>query len=220
MAGAPPIKEDEIRQTILNYLYQIHKKARSRKSIRVPISKIKKELKQMGLKEHEIVSNLDYLIQGQWVNVDVEESEFITPQGFTKKQRKEYYKISDTGINLFEGVSQFQRVDKSISGINVNNIQGVTIIGSQNEVVNINYTDLFRRLSLLSEAVRNTSQLSDEDKLNYNQDIITIRDQLSKPTPDKSIIRSAWENLKPLATITGVVSFFQKVGEIISGILG
>ena len=210
---------NEIRKIILNFLYQVHEKARSRRSNRVPISKLKKEIKKLGFKEHEIVSGLDYLIQAGWVKVEVEESEFTTPRGFVRKQTKEYYKISDGGINYFEGPSEFQRVEKSISGINITNIQGVTVVGDENVVVNRQHIDLFRRLSLLSEIVRSSDQLSDEQKLDYSKDIDTIRDQLSKPSPDKNIIKLAWEKLKPHATIAGIASFFKQVAELIGSLI-
>lgn len=210
---------DEIRKTILSFLYQVYKKARSRKSNRVPISRLKKEVKKLGLKEHEIVSGLDYLIQAGWVRVEVEESEFTTPRGFVRKQKKEYYKISDVGINYFEGPSEFQRVEKSISGINITNIQGITVVGDENIVVNSEHIDLFKRLSLLSEVVRRSDQLSDEQKLNYAKDIDTIRDQLSKPSPNKNIIKLAWEKLKPLAAIVGIASFFTQVVQLIGSLI-
>jgi len=210
---------NDIRKDILNFLYKVHKSARGRESTRVSRSELKRELKKLGLKENEIASNLDYLIQSGWVKVELEESEFKTPKGFIRKQKKEYYKISDIGINYFEGPSEFQRVEKSISGINITNIQGVTVIGDQNIVVNTQYIDLFRKLSLLSEAVRNSSQLSDAEKLNYVKDIDTIKDQLSKPSPDKNIIKLAWEKLKPLATVSGIISFFKQVADLIVNVI-
>lgn len=212
-------RNDEVRKTILKFLYQVYKKARSRKSNRVSISEVKKELKALGLSEREIVGGLDYLIQAGWVKVEVEESEFKTPRGFLRKQTKEYYKISDRGINYFEGPSEFQRLEKSISGINITNVQGVTVVGDQNVVVNAQYLDLFKRLTLLSEVVRNSGEISDIEKLNYTKDIDTIMDQLSKPSPDKNIIKLAWKKLKPLATVSGVVSFFKQVAELIMSVI-
>ncbi len=203
---------------ILSYLFEVHRKARSRKSVRVPTSVLKKELKKSDLKEAEIVHNLDYLIQSNWVDVETEESEFKTPKGFTRKQTKEYYKISDSGINQFEGTSQYQRVDSSIAGIKVTNVQGVTIVGNQN-VVNAQFPELYRTLSLLSESVR-ASTLTDEDKLNFSKDIETIKDQLSKPAPDRGIIRLAWEKLKPLATVSGVITLFEQASKLIGALLG
>jgi len=212
-------KSDTVRKAILRFLYEIHEKARSRKSNRVPMSELKQELKKVGFKEHDIVSELDYLIEAGWVKVETEEYEFTTPKGFVRKQVKEYYKISDAGINYFEGPSEFQRVEKSISGIKVTNIQGVTVIGDSNLVVNTQYLDLFRRLSALSEVVRTSDQLTDEEKLNYIKDMDTIKDQLAKSSPDKDIVRLAWEKLKPLATVSGIVTFFKYVAEVIGGLI-
>lgn len=108
---------------------------------------------------------------------------------------------------------------KSISGIEITNVQGITVVGDQNVVVNTQFLDLYRRLSLLSEAVRNSSQLSDEEKLNYTKDIDTIKDQLSKPSPDKRIIKLVWEKLKPLATLAGIASFFIQVAKLIGSLI-
>jgi len=74
-------------------------------------------------------------------------------------------------------------------------------------------------LSLLSEAIRKSDRLSDEEKLNYVKDIDTIKDQLSKPSPDKGIIKLAWEKLQPLATVAGIVSFFRQVAELIESLI-
>lgn len=210
---------DEIRKTILEFHYRIHKKARGREGARVTRSELKRELKKLRFKENEIASNLDYLIQSGWIRVEFEESDFKTPRGFIRKQRKEFYKISDVGINYFEGPSEFQRVEKSVSGINITNIKGITVVGDQNVVVNTQYLDLYRDLSSLSEIVRSSTQLSDEEKLNYTKDIDTIKDQLSKPSPDKTIIKLAWEKLKPLATVAGIASFFERVAKLIGSLI-
>jgi len=211
--------DDEIRKAILEYLYRVHREARSLKKARVSMKELKRHFRMMGLKEQEIVRNLDYLIQSSWVIIEKEETEFKTPRGFVKKQVKPYYKISDLGINYFAGPSEFQRVSKSFSGINITNVQGVTVIGEQNVVVNTQFLDLYRRLSLLSEAVRNSTQLSDKEKLEYVAEIETIKDQLAKPSPDKNILKLAWDKLKPLAMVSGIVSFFKQVAELIGGLL-
>jgi hypothetical protein len=210
---------DTARKAILKFLYEVHEKARSRKSNRASVSELKRELKKLGFKEQDIVSELDYLIEAGWVKVETEDYEFTTPKGFVRKQTKEYYKISDAGINYFEGPSEFQRVEKSISGIKVTNIQGVTVIGDGNDVVNLQYLDLFRSLSFLSEVVRTSDQLTDEEKLNYIKDMDTIKDQLAKPSPDRSIVKLAWERLKPLATISGLITFFKYAAEAIGVLL-
>lgn len=210
-------RSDEVREVILNFLYDVHKKARSRNKIRIAPRKLKTELKKRGLSEREIVSNLDYLIQTGWAKAEIEEIEFKTPRGFIRKVRREYYKISDVGINYFEGPSKFQRVEKSFLGINLTNIGNITVIG--NIVVNTQYVDLYRDLSHLSDLVRASTQLSDEEKLNYAMEIETIKNQLSKPAPDRDIIRLAWEKLKVLATVAGISSFFEKLAKLIELVL-
>lgn len=210
---------DEIRELILRDLYQMHKNARSLKTARKSISELKRQLKRCGLREREIVSNLDFLILSGWVNVEKEITEFKTPKGFVKQQVKDYFKISDIGIGYFEGTSKFQRVEKSFAGINTTNIGGVIVLGNGNTIVNTNYLDLYRRLSLLSEVTRKSDQLPDAEKLDYVAEIETIKSQLMKPKPDKNIIKRAWEKLKPLATVAGVASFFAQVAELIGALI-
>jgi hypothetical protein len=211
-------EKDACMKAILKFLYDVHESARSRKNNRASISELKQALKKLGYKEQEIVSKLDFLIEAGWIKVEKDEYEFTTPRGFTRKGDKEYYKISDTGITYFAGPSEFQRVEKSISGININNINGMTIVGDNNYVVNKQYLDLYRSLSSLSEVVRTSEQLTDTEKLSYVKDIETIKDQLAKPSPDKGIIQMAWEKLKPLATVSGIVTFFKYAAQAIGGL--
>ncbi len=209
---------DETRELILKCLYDVNQFARSLKSARLGISELKRELKKHGLSEKEIVSNLSFLIQSGWINVEKETSEFRTPKGFVRKQEKEYFKISDKGITYFDGISKFQLFEKSLSGINITNVNGVTVVGDGNTVVNSEYIGLYRELSLLSDVVKKSDQLTDGDKLNYVAEIETIKSQIMKPEPDKSIIKQAWEKLKTLATISGIVSFFLQA-EKLAGVL-
>jgi hypothetical protein len=215
----PKKTNDEIRELILKELYQAHNSARSLKSSRKSISEIKKELKKYGLSEKEIVSNLGFLIQSGWVKVEKEISEFTTPKGFVQKQEKDHFRISDMGINYFEGTSKFQKFEKSIAGINITNVNGVTILGDGNTVVNTMYTDLHKELSLLADVIRKSDQFNDEIKLNYIAEIETIKSQIMKPTPNKNIISQAWEKLKPLATVSGIISFFERVTGLITPLL-
>lgn len=213
---APQRSKDEICEIILKVFYNIHKKARGLKSSRAKISIIKKVLKQQGLTEQEIVNNLEYLIQTGWILKEPETYQVRTKRG-TINPTADYYRISDKGIDHFEGASVFQRLHPP-AGINITNIQGITIVGDSN-IVNAQYSDLYRNLSLLAEEMRRSDKLSDEEKLNYSAEIDTIKSQLSKTKPDRSIIAKAWDSLKPLATVAGIASFFEKVQTLIAGLL-
>ncbi|MDQ1280374.1 MAG: hypothetical protein QG670_1637 [Thermoproteota archaeon] len=208
--------KDEICEAILKFFYDIHKSSRSMKSSRLKISTIKKGLKQEGLTEQEIIGNLDYLIQTDWIVKD-EESYQLPTSNRIINAKAEFYKISDKGIDHFNGASKFQKKHPP-AGINITNLQGVTVVGDGN-IVNAVYSDLYRNLNLLADEIAKTEKISDEDKLNYSAEINTITSQLSKQSPDKDIVTKAWEKLKPLATIAGIVSFFEKVESLIEMLL-
>lgn len=216
-ARNPQKSEDEIREIILRFFYNVHKKARSLKSSRLRISAIKKNLKQRGLTEQEIVRNLDYLIQTGWILKEERESYRLQTKRGMVPVRTGYFKISDKGINHFEGISKFQKLHPP-TGINIMNIQGVTIVGDGN-IVNAQYSNLYRSLSLLSEEIQKSDEFSDEEKLNYIAEINTIKSQLSKTTPDKSIITRAWGKLKSLATIASIANLLEKIHVLIKMLL-
>ena len=206
--GTSSKSKDEIREAVLRFFYDAHKTARSLKRSRMKISVIKKNLKEQELTEQEIISNLNYLIQTGWILKEAERYQVRTKKGIIDT-KIEYYKISDKGIDHFEGASSFQRIHPP-TGINITNIQGVTVVGDGN-IVNTKYSDLYRNLSLLSEEIMKSVLFTDEEKLNYYAEINTIKSQLSKTLPDNRIIAKAWEKLKPLAKVAGIVSFFEKV---------
>lgn len=208
--------KDEICETILKFFYDIHKSTRSIKRARLKISDVKKGLKQLGLTEQEITHNLDYLIQTEWIIKDTESYQLHTDKRIINTIA-EFYKISNNGIDHFNGLSKFQKMQEP-KGINITNIQGVTVVGDGN-IVNTQYSDLYRNLNLLAREVMKTDRLSDEEKLNYFAEINTIKSQLSKLSPDKDIIAKIWDKLKPLSTISGIVGFFEKVGVLIGLLL-
>lgn len=207
---------DDIRELILEFMFSIHQKARGIKSTAVAISKIKTALKQKGLNEREIVSNLDYLIQTEWV-LEERENYPIISGGRQITAQRVTYKISDKGIDHFEGSSKFQKPHK-VTGINITNIQGVTVVGDNNFVYN-QYDALYRGLNLLDEEIRRSDHFSDEQKLNYRAEIETIKSQLAKPKPNREILKSAWEGLRALATISSVVGLFLQVKTLIEPLI-
>ncbi len=212
---------DEIREIIVRFFYDIYKKASSPKKLKLKISEVKQKLKEYGLESKEIIGNLEYLVQTGFI-VKEEETYQVTKGQNIFPSKKIYYKASDKAINYVEGTSKFQKLDKSISGINVNNVQGMTtiVMGNSNMVIiNSQYIDLYKNLDLLSASIQKIDSLSDKDKLNYIGEIETIKSQITKPNPDKNIVQKAWEKLKPLATISGIASFFEKVSKLISALI-
>ena len=58
--------------------------------------------------------------------------------------------------------------------------------------------------------------MSDDEKLRYVADIETVKSQLSKSSPNKRIIKIAWESLKALAALYEVSSLLRETGKIMA----
>jgi len=207
---------DEIREAILKWLYAIHEKARGIKSTGIGMRNLKQALKSQGFKEPEIVRNLDYLTQTKWVLI--EEKEFpLRRGGATINVKNVTYKISEKGINHFQGPSKFQTVHK-FENINVMNMQGITVIGEDN-IVYSQHADLFRRLDILDTEIQKSTQLTDPDKLSAHADVETIKSQLGKPKPDRDILKTAWKGIEAAATVAGIVGLCQTIWPFIAALL-
>ena len=107
------------------------------------MGEIKKAMRPLAVMEKRIVSNLTYLLQNRWVEQDIRQF-VVQPGGRPVMTRQVRYRISSAGGDRYEGPSVFQRAEK-MAGINITNIQGVTVIGHDN-VVNTQFAELFRSL--------------------------------------------------------------------------
>lgn len=211
-------RDDRKRDAILRFLYQRHKKTRGISKIPIGIRDLQSEMKnQHGMTQAEVASNLDYLVQVLWVREVVKERDFTTPKGMKVSQEQVKYKISDTGINHLEAGSVFKK-PQSASHINITNIKGVTILGDGN-IVNTEFTDLSRAIDEMDQAIAESQSLTDEQKLDAAADLSTIRAQLAKPKPDRSIVSAAWKGLSAIATMDGVVSAATRVGTLLGALL-
>lgn len=209
---------DDKRDKILRFLYERHKKSRGIAKIPIGIRDLQSEMKNnFSMSQQEVSSNLDYLVQVGWVREVVKERSFTTKTGMELSQEQVKYKISDVGINHLEAGTLFKNIENS-NNINITNVQGVTVIGDGN-IVNNEYTDLYRLLDILEKEVEASDNLDDSQKLDATGDISTIRTQIAKSNPNKAIISSAWESLKVLATVAGASEAATKIGELISSFL-
>jgi hypothetical protein len=210
--------EDKKRDAILRFLYERHKTTRGIQKIPIGIRDLQREMKaEFGMNQAEVSSNLDYLVQVNWVKEVVKERSFKTSKGMEVSQEQIKYKISDTGINHLQSGTVFRKPE-STSHVNITNIQGVTIIGDGN-IVNAEFTDLSRALEELDKAIADSPELSDVQKLDAAGDLSTIRTQIAKKNPNRSIIKAAWDSLQSIATIYTVTEAATKVGGLMAGLL-
>lgn len=208
---------DEKRDLILRHLYDVHGKARGPQGVAEGIRDLQAAMKKEGIKQTEVNSNLDYLLQKGWVSVVEERKTFTTRGGTQQESVSRKYKISDVGIDRLEGASTYEMRDH-YSDINITNIKGVTVVGSGN-VVNTEFADLSELLDQIEEQIQKSS-ISEEEKLNAISDIGTIQTQLSKPTPNASIIEQAWKGVEVAVTAAGATELLTKVDPLIAALLG
>lgn len=208
---------DIVRDAILRHLYKLHQKARGPKGVATKIRDLHAAMKKQGISSKEVNSNLDYLIQKEWVREVVTERAFTTPQGTVRKSEVHSYKISDIGIDKLEGASIYSRVDR-FQGINITNIKGVTVVGSGN-AVNMEYSDLYEAFDNLQEQLNKTRNLGDEDKLNVTADIESLKNQLSKSKPNRDIITRLWSAIEKVVTGAGMVEVAHKIASLIAPFL-
>jgi hypothetical protein len=209
---------DAIRETILRYLYELHQNARSLKSAATNIRDLKRAMKEEGISQQEVVANLDYLLQKEWVCKVLPDRTFTTKSGFSVPSGSTRYKITDVGMDKIEGESAFKRQDR-YAGINITNIQGVTVIGDEN-VVNAEYSDLYQALNELEKSVSSSNELSDEGKLNVTADIESLKNQLSKPKPDKAIVSKLWSGISKAVQVAGLVGAAAQVAALVQPFIG
>lgn len=207
------IPDEQVREEILRFLYFVRNKARSLSTIATTVTKIKKALKNLNITQNQVVKNLDFLVQNGWVIEIIEKRTFKSEKGFEFPSEKRLYKLSDAGINYFEGLSKFTTTSR-FAGINISNVSGIVILGDNN-IVRSEFVELFKSLDQLENAVKVSAQLNTEEKLNIQADIQAIKDQLIKRSPDKSIIKRAIDSIQFMGSISGVAEVFNIVKNFI-----
>lgn len=211
------LTNDEIRRKILEFLDLKRKRARSLKSVMATVTDIKTGLKEFGITQSEVVTNLDYLVQNGWIKEEIESRTFKSAKGFEFPSETRRYRLSDVGVKYIEGDSVFDR-SNSFSGINITNLGGVTVVGNNNAVRN-EYLEIFRVLDQLENEVKLTDKIDDQKKLEAVSDIRTIKNQFSKPKPDINVLKAAISSIAFLGSIDGLINLYQKVEQFVSNLI-
>ena len=212
---------DQKRKNILQYFYNRNINATSKygkKGSATKISSARKELKEIyELKQTEVVSNLNYLIDQGWIKEIVIEKH-IERNGITIPSKVTWYEISADGIDKIEGESEFQQTDR-FAGININATgENVITLGDGN-YVNVHYQELHNELNNLKEEIKRRSEFTETQKLELVADIETIKDQLIKSNPDKSIISKIWGAIEKVVTAAHLIEILTKVSPLITSLI-
>ena len=199
---------DEIREKILSALYRIYNSARSRDTQLVGIRDLSAEVKTelLEIKEKQVFPNTEFLVQNGYVE-EVEVKNFYAESKFGNSKPSIKNRLSKDGLAYFEHGSKF---DKSSVFAGIGDITGdgnTIVIGNRNNITSLSnsqYEEGHRLAEDLRRHVNALGELSDEQKISIQSDLETIKSQLAKQIPDKSILQMAKDNLASLADIASI----------------
>ena len=212
---------DAARDQILRYFYDRNASATSRfgkKGSSVKISDAKRELKtKYALSQQAVVSNLTYLMDRGWVKTfDIEKT--VTVSGGTIPSKVTWYEISALGIDKIEGGSEFAPKDR-YEGINITATgENVITLGDGN-LVNARFSELREHLNELKTQITSSPMLDEKQKFDAAVDIESIKDQLAKESPDKTIIGHLWSGIDRVAKLAGMAEAIGRVWPLFRGLL-
>lgn len=214
---------DAIRQQILRYFYDRNAQATSRfgkKGSAVKISDVKREPKtRVGLSQQQVMSNLTYLLDREWVKAIEQRKEVATRGGTTVPSVVTFYEIAALGIERIEGESEFQSPER-FAGIDIQASGSNVITLGDGNIVNVEYRQLFQDLTDLRQRIAASEQLPDADKLDAVVDIDTLKDQLAKRNPDSEVVGRLWPRIEKAANLAGLGQFAASAAQAIGHLLG
>ncbi len=206
---------------ILQYFYDRNASSTSRfgkKGSAVKISDVKKELKSVhSLNQTQVHSNLTYLIGRKWVNTfDVQK--IVHVKGGTIPSTVTWYEIAPQGIEKIEGDSEFKGEER-YKGINITATGSNIIALGDGNVVNATFSALHSELNQLKQSVSESSNFTEKQKLDLAVDIESIKDQLAKDQPNKTVIQTLWAGIQIAVTAADMANLIHKITPFLSGLL-
>lgn len=211
---------DTVRKQILQYFYRRNAAAtsvRGKNGSAMKISDLKRELKaNYGLSQQNVISNLTYLIDRGWIKKE-EVQKTIIVKGGTIPSAVTWYEISAVGIDKIEGGSEFEPRNR-YEGINITATGTNVVTLGDGNIVSAQFSPLREHLDDLKLCITH-SLLQEKEKLEAVSDIESLKDQLAKESPDKTVISHLWHGIERMATLAGLVDATQKVWPFIQPLL-
>ncbi len=205
--------DDEIRETILRYLFERNQNATSRRGkstgAAVTISVLRASLKAShDLTGQQVHSNLTYLESMGWVEDKPVTKSFNTKTGGTIPSTTSYYIITAAGIDRIGGLSIFTR--DRFEGIKIDATgQNIITLGDGNQV-NVRFQALGEALSDLRKAIKESDNISETQ---------TLQTQLARPTPNRDLVSRVWEGINRAASVAGLADAAAKVAGFLAPLL-
>lgn len=222
------MNDQQIRQAVLEAVNNQRKKSSHEHNMRMQVSQIEHGVKKLGYRctDNQIMQAVDYLTQTgmlkrkqetKMVKMPTPRYSRTTPNSF--KHVNYWYTLSAKAIDKLEGETEFSaKPFVPLQNIHINTSNAPVIVGSNN-LVNNNVA-LFNQLDDLQQAISDNVEIDVEERQDAASDIESIKQQLAKPNPNKSVVELLWRNIGRVADIAGAGALAVQVAKTIAAIIG
>lgn len=191
------INEDEIRQKVLEFLYDFNVKRAQWTIPSHAYIEIRKTVD--NLDRQQALRNINYLVDEGYIKKTIERANSMS---FDK------IRISSKGIQVFE-TTKFV-AQKKFSSISLKGDNNVVVLGDNLGSITQTKGNLIIELNKLIELTKQSS-FTDEEKMNLIGDVETIKAQLIKPKALPSVIQTAWAAINVAATFSSAHDLLLKI---------
>ena len=210
----PPVPtSDEVRKHLIQWFYNLNKKGGAPRGMKDLCKEIKEE---HGYKAPLVKEHLTYLVDLEYIYKEVTMTKVQTGQTY-RDQARTAYRIYAKGIEFMEGKSQFSDKDR-YPGINITATGGSTIVLGDGNVVNQSYHSIYEELSRFRQAIADSTELNDSQKLEASVSVDTIKSQLALPNPDKTIVERAWDAANKLCTTATLTEYATRLAPLLAAL--
>lgn len=189
-------KLDTVSSDLMSFLLEKHKTCKNLEKLPIGIREI-----QRGINAHkntDIKHALDFLIQAQYIKVSYDERE---GRGGIKQRVNPKYRISDLGIYKLEKPQIFTPNDKYISGINIERVDSLVIVGKHNKVIIHNdFKELGEKIEELVTLVQSNAEKLSDLQLEFISIVKSLESLIISRSPDKSILKLILDKFKEKAS--------------------
>ena len=186
---------DELREKILEYFFETYNKTPTRK---LDLDTVVQTF--ITYKKDEVVAAVEYLADEKYLK-QIEKAHYT------------FYMISPKGQRVFV-TSRFS--PKPYSPLQINTKGGIFVFGDNVGTIKQETVQSFEEITELIKKILESEKLSDAKKREAIGDAETIRAQMTKAHPDKSILSKAFENLQYVGAVVEAVRVIKSISDMLA----
>lgn len=224
--------DKEIRRAVLEVMNNKLKKARHEHEVRMHISQIETALHNAGyeVEDEQVMQAVHYLKEARMLK-RAQETKTIKTGGLRRsssrysvgsgsfKHTDYWYTLTQKAIDELEGETEYSKKPFApLQSIQINTSNAPVIIGSSNYVSN-NVT-VFNQLDQLAQTITESEDISVEDRQDAASDIESLKQQLAKPNPNKTVVDLLWQNIDRAADLAGASALAVTIAKGIAALTG